>query len=162
MLRSILVPLVDECALSGKNGEDNKDARRGDNPTEQHQSHPLVVALRKGDAALVSSMLDQTSDAWLGEGLDDVTVGDSTRTTPLIAAAKAGRTKVMHTILKGGSGRIDVNQVDQREQSALLAAATGGHHNCVALLCDAGADVDSGRVVLGACYACAATSRLRD
>ncbi len=106
-------------------------AKGGDvNCTSDDEGTPLIVAARKGDAALVAWLIAEGADVNLqigGEG------------SPLYAAAKRGHLSIVKKLLAAGA---DPNSVIDGDDTALMVAARKGNFSVVKYLVKYDADID--------------------
>ena len=91
----------------------------------------VYLAARWGHAEAVESL------ARLGVDVNETT---EEGTTPLMVAAKHGRTACVSALLQ--SGRAAVDAADDEGATALVWSAYYGHANCTKLLVEAGADTN--------------------
>lgn len=102
---------------------------------------PLVVAAANGLLAGVNLLLEHELDC---------NTRNKASMTPIIAASRWRNREVVLALLK--DTRTDINAQDERKQTALHKAASGGHFKILELLLDNGADVripdEKGRLAL--------------
>lgn len=109
------------------------------NPSSEAEIPPVVVAASEGDVATLARLLDERPD--LVEASDGcVDIGDGARTTPLVAAAEAGRVEAVRFLLERGAQVYPTRRPGHCP--ALLRAAKNGHHAVVELLLDHGVPVE--------------------
>ncbi|KAJ3013269.1 Ankyrin-2 [Thoreauomyces humboldtii] len=111
----------------------------------KHEDRPLQLAARSGSVSIVRELLRAGARVHEGE-LDE---------KPLQLAASAGHVGVTRALLDAGAlmvssslrktGRKEVRERVPQEWSALTRAAWSGHRKIVAILLEAGADVNADR-----------------
>jgi ankyrin repeat protein len=90
-----------------------------------------VAACKKGNQKVIKELLKAGADV-------NRVGGESSRITPLHAAAAQGNSHVVEALIKCGKADLDIR--DSNSATALMLACRGGHVRCARLLMDLGAD----------------------
>lgn len=98
----------------------------------------LYIACEKGYADIAKFLLDKKADASICD-TEKETLHSTTQFSPLTIAAKNGHLAVVKVLLSSG---IDIESRDDRDRTALYAAAVKNKPNVVRFLCESNAKVN--------------------
>ena len=90
-----------------------------------------VASCKRGNQLVVKELIKAGADV-------NRVGGESSRITPMHAAAARGNSNIVHALLDSGNADLDAR--DYNTSTALMLACRGGHLRCARLLMDLGAD----------------------